>query len=123
MVDKVDTVLQGITLIKLQENLQEPVKSVTLKDWNLYSNRVPLYDYTQLIPTAVGNFMITLGIDFNVGASLFINLREYRDIDVGSKLSATLTVSAEFSYGIPRVFEFGLYVRGTAFSVAIYPII
>ena len=64
---------------------------------------MPIFRYEQLIVTAVGTFMIGIDLDYIISVSAYIQLREYRNIDVVGNFTASLYVDIRFGYGLARI--------------------
>ena len=119
--NKFQKLKDGLLYIKSQTNLENPQQSIVLFTKNLKSKRVPIFKYEQIIPTAIGTFVVGINLNYTLGATVEIVLREFRSVDIVLIFEAALVLDMRFGYGICYILEFGLFVRGKLISATIEP--
>lgn len=80
-----------------------------------------MVDIEYYITTPIGIFIFSFIIDFTFDCDIVISLVNLRSVDIGINVHPSLSLEANFGYGIPRIVEIGMYIRGTLLDVTLEP--
>lgn len=103
IVSKFQMLKDGILFIKSQTNLENPQSRIVLWNPSIKRFKLPIFAFVQVIPTPIGPFVLSLNIDFWLEVRGLIAVRQFRSIDIGATLGATLSVELAFSYGLAYI--------------------
>ena len=111
----------GLLYIKSKTDLENPTQSIVLYEKESKKKRVPIFRFSQIIPTAIGTFVVSLDLNYTLGATAMIELKDFRSVEASLVFEAALVLDLRFGYGIAFILEFGLFVRGKILSAYIKP--
>ena len=70
--DKFQRLKDGLLFIKSQTDLENPSQTFVMFEKSSVSERMPIFNYDQVIPTAIGTFLVGINLNYTLGASAMI---------------------------------------------------